>query len=44
MAYYRNSLFNLDIVKIDNEQILQNEVSLGRWIIDAFGLLFIEGE
>lgn len=44
MAYYSNSLFNLDIVNVENEQILQNEVSLGRWIIDALMLLFIEGE
>jgi len=39
-----NKLFDLGIVNVDNDQILQNEVSLGRWIVDALGLLLSIGE
>lgn len=39
MAYYRTSLYNPDIVNVENEQIIENEISLGRWLIDAIGLL-----
>jgi len=44
MAYNRKAFLNLDIAEIDNEQILQNEISLGRWIVDAILLLFSKGE
>lgn len=44
MGYNRKAFLDLSIVNIDNEQILQNEVSLGRWIFDAIMLLFSIGE
>ena len=45
MGYNRkNSLFDLGIVNVSNDQILQNEIILGRWIVDAFGLLLSIGE
>lgn len=44
MAYNSDSFFNLDITKIDDEQILQNELSLGRWILDSLLLLLSLGE
>ena len=44
MAYNSDLLFNLDIAKVENEQILQNELSLGRWILDALLLLLSSGE
>jgi len=40
----KNKLFDLSIVEVSNNQILQNEVSLGRWIVDALGLLLSTGE
>lgn len=40
MGYNRKAvLFDLGIVEVSNDQILQNEISLGRWIVDAIGLL-----
>ena len=44
MGYNRTSLFDLGIVNINNDQILQNEISLGRWIVDALTLLMSNGE
>ena len=45
MEYNRNNnLFDLGIVNVSNEQILQNEISLGRWIVDALTLLLSLGE
>lgn len=44
MGYIRTSFLSLDIADVDNEQILQNEISLGRWLFDATMLLFSEGE
>lgn len=45
MGYNRKSiLFDIGIVDISNDQILQNELSLGRWIVDAMGLLLSNGE
>ena len=44
MGYNSSKLFDLGIVNISNDQILQNEVSLGRWIVDALGLLLSIGE
>lgn len=45
MGYIRkNVLFDPGIVDVSNEQILQNEISLGRWIVDAIGLLLSLGE
>lgn len=44
MAYNKKNLFDLGIVDVENEQILQNEVSLGRWIVDAIMLLLSSGE
>ena len=45
MGYNRkNVLFDLSIVDVDNEQITQNEISLGRWIVDALTLLLSLGE
>lgn len=44
MAYKKKNLFDLGIVDIENKQILQNEVSLGRWIVDAITLLLSLGE
>ena len=45
MAYNRKSvLFDLSIVDVDNDQIIQNEISLGRWIVDALTLLLSLGE
>lgn len=37
-------LFDLGIVNVSNDQILQNEISLGRWIVDALSLLQSDGE
>ena len=39
-----NVLFDFSIVDIDNEQITKNEISLGRWIVDALTLLLSLGE
>ena len=45
MGYNRKAvLFDLGIVDVSNDQILQNEISLGRWIVDAIGLLLSLGE
>lgn len=45
MGYDRkNALFDLGIVDVSNDQILQNEISLGRWIMDALTLLLSLGE
>ena len=45
MEYKRkNILFDLSIVEVDNDQIIQNDVSLGRWIVDALTLLLSLGE
>lgn len=44
MGYLQDGLFSLKIVDVKNEQIQQNEVSLGRWIVDAITLLLSGGE
>ena len=45
MGYTRkNKLFDDSIVNVSNEQIIQNEVSLGRWIVDALAILLSSGE
>lgn len=44
MGYTRTKFFDLGIVDVENEQILQNEVSLGRWCVDALTLLLAKGE
>lgn len=45
MGYERKkALFDLSIVNVDNDQIVQNEISLGRWIVDAITLLLSLGE
>lgn len=40
----KNGLFDLDIVNVENDQITQNEISLGRWIVNALTLLLYVGE
>lgn len=37
-------LINPEIANVSNEQILQNEISLGRWLLEAILLLFSLGE
>lgn len=44
MGYTGSTLFDLAITKVSNDQILQNENSLGRWIVDALSLLQSDGE
>lgn len=44
MAYIRESFLDLGIVNVNNSEILENELSLGRWIADATLLLFSKGE
>lgn len=44
MAYIRESFFDPGIVNVDNNEILENELSLGRWIADALLLLLSLGE
>ncbi len=45
MGYNRkNVLFDLSIVDVDNDHIVLNDVSLGRWIVDALTLLLSLGE
>ena len=44
MGYIRTAFLDLNIVNVENEQILQNEVSLGRWLFDAIMLLYSMGE
>lgn len=44
MAYIRTEFFDTGIVNVEDEQILQNEVSLGRWVVDALTLLLTNGE
>ncbi len=45
MGYNRkNVLFDLSIVDVDNDHIVLNDVSLGRWIVDALNLLLSLGE
>lgn len=44
MGYNGSTLFDLGIAEISNDQVLQNEISLGRWIVDALGLLQSDGE
>lgn len=45
MGYNRkNVLFNNSIVNVGNDQIIQNEISLGRWIVNALTLLLSLGE
>ena len=39
MAYIRKAFLDLDIAKIDNVEILENEISLGRWLFDALLLI-----
>lgn len=44
MGYIRESFLDIGIANIENDVILENEVSLGRWIADATLLLFSENE
>lgn len=44
MAYIRQSFLDPEIVNISNDEILENEVSLARWIADSTLLLFSEDE
>ena len=44
MAYIRKAFLDLDIVKIENVEILENEISLGRWLFDALLLIMHLGE
>ncbi len=44
MGYNGSMLFDLGIVDVSNDQIMQNEISLGRWIVDALNLLLSVGE
>ena len=44
MGNNESSLFITELVDVDNNQILQNEVSLGRWIFKALILLLEDGE
>lgn len=44
MGYTGSTLFDLAIAKVSNDQILQNENCLGRWIVDALSLLQSDGE
>ena len=44
MAYIRKTFLDLDLGKIDNVEILENEISLGRWLFDALLLIMNSGE
>ena len=44
MAYIRKAFLDPDIAKIDNIDILENEISLGRWLFDALLLIMQTGE
>ena len=44
MAYIRQSFLDLEIVNVSNDVILENEVSLARWIADSTLLLFSKDE
>lgn len=45
MGEYRKKVpFDLSIVDVENDQIIQNDVSLGRWIVDALTLVLSLGE
>ncbi len=45
MGYNRkNILFDRGIADVDSEQIIQNEISLGRWIVDGLSLRLSLGE
>lgn len=44
MAYIRKAFLDLDIVNIENVEILENEISLGRWLFDALLLIMHLGE
>lgn len=45
MGYDRKkTLFDFGVADVSNDQILQNEISLGRWIVDAIILLLSMGE
>ena len=39
MAYIRKAFLDPNIVNIDNVDILENEISLGRWLFDALLLI-----
>lgn len=39
MAYIRKAFLDPNIVNIDNVEILENEISLGRWLFDALLLI-----
>jgi hypothetical protein len=44
MAYIRKAFLDLDIGKIDNAEILENEISFGRWLFDALLLIMQDDE
>lgn len=44
MAYIRKTFLDFDIVKVDNVEILENEISLSRWLFDALLLIMHLGE
>lgn len=44
MAYIRKAFLDTNIGKIDNAEILENEISLGRWLFDALLLIMHSGE
>lgn len=44
MAYIRKAFLDLGIVDVDNKEILENELSLSRWIADASLLLSSDNE
>lgn len=44
MTYYRTSLLNPDIVNFSNENVLENEICLGRWLVDSISLLLSKNE
>ena len=44
MAYIRKTFLDIDLGEIDNVEILENEISLGRWLFDALLLIMHSGE
>lgn len=44
MGYNGSTLFDFGIAEVSNDKILQNEISLGRWMVEALGLLQSDGE
>lgn len=44
MGYIRTAFLDLNIVNVENVQIMENEISLGRWLFDALILLDSPGE